>query len=489
VHVTRDDGKTWTNVTPRDMAHFTRVSIIEPSHYDAGTAYVAANRYQLDDLRPYLWKTTDYGRNWTRIDAGIPAGAYTRTIREDPVRRGLLYVGTETGTWYSVDDGAHWRPLQLNLPRASVRDLHIHGSDLIAATHGRAFWVLDDLSPLRQMTDGIRAEAVHLFAPDTSIRFGGGSRRSEDAGENPPCCLTVSYWLKQRATTPVTLEFRDTGGKVIRSFASAGATHDSTKADSAKGAQPRDTLAEKPRGSRPLADDTLAFVPADSLVPTRAGLNRFVWNLRYPATREVRGVVNDEGSTSGPVIAPGSYTVRLTVDGKSYDERVVVRPDPRMRATQADYDAQVALALQVQQTTNELSDAVGRIIDLEHQIDERVDHAKKQAYASRIGSAATPLRQKLEVIRDSLVEVHSHADQITLHYPIRLYNMLLSLADMVQSADGAPTKQEADVYRDIAAQVTRHVAQLRSLESNDVAAFNRMMKELDVPAVVTGAKE
>jgi photosystem II stability/assembly factor-like uncharacterized protein len=487
IHVTRDNGKTWTNVTPRDMAHFTRVSIIEPSHYDAGTAYVAANRYQLDDLRPYLWKTTDYGRSWTRLDAGIPAGAYTRTVREDPVRHGLLYVGTETGVWYSLDDGAHWRSLQLNLPRSSVRDLHVHGSDLIAATHGRAFWVIDDVTPLRQMTDAVRAEAVHLFAPDTAIRFGGGSRHAEDEGENPPCCLTVNYWLRQRVSPPVTLEFRDAAGKTIRTFTSAGATHDSTTRDSTRAhTAPRDTLAEKPRGSRPMADDTLAFQPADSVVSARAGLNRFVWNLRYPPTREVRGVVNDEGSTSGPVVAPGSYTIRLTVDGRSYDQRAVVSPDPRMRATQADYDAQVALALQVQQTTNALSDAVARILDLEQQLDERVGHSQKQTYAVRLGAAATPLRQKLETIRDSLVEIHSHVDQITLHYPIRLYNMLLSLADMVQSAEGAPTKQEGDVYRDVAAQVERQIAQLRSLETNDVVAFNRMMRELDVPAVVTG---
>jgi len=487
IHVTRDDGKSWTNVTPRDMAHFTRVSIIEPSHFDAGTAYVAANRYQLDDLRPYLWKTTDFGRTWTRIDAGIPAGAYTRTIREDPVRRGMLYVGTETGIWYTVDDGAHWRSLQLNLPRSSVRDLHIHGSDLIAATHGRAFWVLDDISPLRQMTDAIRAEATHLFAPDTAIRFAGGNRRGESEGENPPCCLTVSYWLKQPLTSPVTLEFLDPAVKLMRSFSSASPSSDSAKTDSTtRRGQPRDTLADKPRGSRPLADDTLAFVAADSVVPMRVGLNRFVWNLRYPPTHEVRGVINDEGATTGPVAAPGTYTVRLTADEKRLEQRVTVRPDPRMRATQADYDAQLALALQIQQTTNELSDAVGRIIDLEHQLDERLDHSKKQSYASRITGAATPLREKLEAIRDSLVEVHSHADQITLHYPIRLYNMLLSLADMVQSAEGAPTKQEGDVYRDIAAQVSRHMTRLQTLESTDIVAFNRMMRELDVPSIVTG---
>jgi photosystem II stability/assembly factor-like uncharacterized protein len=490
IHVTRDGMKTWSNVTPRDMAHFTRVSIIEPSHFDAGTAYVAANRYQLDDLRPYLWKTTDYGRTWTRIDAGLPAGAYTRTVREDTVRRGLLFVGAETGIWYSTDDGAHWRSLQLNLPRTSVRDLHIHGSDLIAATHGRAFWVLDDISPLRQMTDAVHGQPVHLFAPDTSVRFAGGSHRTDAAGENPPCCLTVSYWLRQRIATPVTLEFRDGTGKVIRSFTSAGPKSDTTKSptDSAARAnqQPRDTIAEKPRGSRPMADDTLAFVPADSLVPTRLGLNRFVWNLRYPSTREVKGVVNDEGSTVGPVVAPGNYTVRLIVNGQSYDQMAVVRPDPRRRATQADYDAQLTLALAVQQTTNDLSDAVSGILDLEHQLDERLHVTKTQSYAARLSAAATPIQRKLEALRDSLVEIHSHADEITLHYPIRLYNMLLSLADMVQSADGAPTAQEGQVYRDIAAQVQRHLAQLQSIEVTDIVAFNRMMRELDVPALVTG---
>ena len=486
IHVTRDGARTWTNVTPRDMAKFTRVSIVEPSHYDAGTAYAAGNRYQLDDLRPYLWKTTDFGRNWTRIDAGLPGGAYTRTIREDPVRRGLLYVGTEIGVWYSTDDGAHWRSLQLNLPRASVRDLHIHGGDLIAATHGRAFWVLDDLSPLRQMTDAVRAEAAHLFVPDTGVRFAGGSRRADDAGENPPCCLTVNYWLRERVTTPVSLEFRDAAGKSIRTFTTA-APDTAKKADSTTGRlQPRDTLAEKRRGSRSFADDTLAFAPSDSVVTARAGLNRFVWNLLYPATREVKGVVNDEGATNGPAIAPGRYTVRLTVAGKSYEQPVVLRADPRLRSTQADYDAQLALALQVQQTTNELSDAVGRIIDLQHQLDERIDHAKKQSYAARIDSAAAPIKRRLDTIRDSLVEVHSHADQITLHYPIRLYNMLLSLAGMVQSSQSAPTKQEGEVYRDLSAQVARQIAQLRALETNEVAAFNRMMRELDVPAVVTG---
>ncbi|HET7459381.1 MAG TPA: hypothetical protein VFJ74_17145, partial [Gemmatimonadaceae bacterium] len=441
VHVTRDAGKSWQNVTPPDMRHFTRVSIVEASHYDAGTAYVAANRYQLDDFHPYLWKTTDYGRTWRRIDGGIPAGAYTRTIREDPVRRGLLFVGTETGVWYSTDDGARWTPLQLNLPRASVRDLHIHGGDLIAATHGRAMWSLDGIGALRQLTSEVRAtRGAHLFAPDTAIRFAGGRDREGNAGDNPEDGLVIDYWLgasaaargvatdsaavaarlssrarpaarqggpprkndtaaadsarnptaatrtdsTSAAKAAATLEILDSAGAVIRTFSSASpekpkssaadrrgaaAAGESTdSAGTAPGRQPRDTIALKPRGSRPLADDTLAFSPSDSLVTLRPGLNRFVWDLRYPSTREVKDVINDEGSTLGPVVAPGRYTVRLTVGGERVSQPFVVRDDPRSRGTAEGIARQLALALQVQRKTNELSDAVARILNIEDQL-------------------------------------------------------------------------------------------------------------------------
>ena len=499
IHVSRDRGTTWVNVTPPNLPRYTKMSIIDPSHFDAGTAYVAANRYQLDDFRPYLFRTTDYGHTWTRINGGIPDGAYTRSIREDPVRRGLLYAGTETGVYYSMDDGAHWTPLQLNLPRVSVRDLTIHGADLIAATHGRAIWVLDDVTPLRQMVDSVRTSAVHLFAPDTAVRFAGGWVRTRTAGENPPSGVIVDYWLENALTTrdTVKLEFIDASGKVVRQFAGATAEEAAKSAaigrelaDSSggrsqgTGAQPTDTLSVKPRGSREMPDDTLAFVPSDSIVTVRAGLNRFVWDLRYPATHEVKDVVNDEGSTKGPYVAPGNYTVRLTAAGRTLTRPFVVVGDPRLRTTQADYDAQLVLALQVQGKTNELSDAVQRILDIEHALDNRVADTKKEGYAKRVADAVKPLHDKLEALRDSLVEIHSHADEITLHYPIRYYNMLLSLAEMVQSADAAPTTQEGEIYRDISAKVDVQLGRLRALQGTDLVAFNTLMRELNVPAVV-----
>ena len=258
------------------------------------------------------------------------------------------------------------------------------------------------------------------------------------------------------------------------------------------------------RGARELEDDTLAYVASDSIVALRAGLNRFLWDLHYPDTKEPKGIVNDEGSTRGPFVSPGKYSVRLTAGGKTLTQPFIVRGDPRLSTTQAEYDAQLALALDVQKKTNDLSDAVQRIIDIEHAMDERVNDTKSQPYASKISDAVKPIRTKLETIRDSLVEIHSHADQITLHYPVRYYNMLLSLAGMVQSADAGPTQQEGGIYREIAPpdrlvfeaigiyreiapKVDQQIGRLRVIETSDIAAFNNLLKELNVPAVMIPA--
>ena len=466
VHVSQDGGVTWQDATPRGLGKFTRMSIVEPGRFDAGTAYLAANRYQQDDFEPYLFKTTDYGHTWTKITTGIPSGAYTRAIREDPVRRGLLYAGSETGIYVSLDDGAHWQPLQLNLPRSSVRDIAIHDADLIVATHGRAFWVLDDISPLRQLSDQVRGESVHLFTPQPAVRFAG--RRSERplpaAGENPFPGAAITYYLKSKPQGEVTLAFLDSAGAVIRSFTSA-----------------------KDTGKAAATPDSVTYAPSDSTVPVHAGSNRFVWNLRYPDAHKVKDVVVDEGTVQGPVVLPGHYSVQLTVEGKSYKQPFTVVNDPRVQTPLADLAAQQALALRIHDRIDTLAAAVERIERAQQQLDSWGAWTKGRADAARIKSQGDSLKARLDALRSRLTEPHAHADESTLHFPIQIYNQLLSLNAMVQSADAAPTKQEQEVFQELSGRLDTELAQLASLETTDLAAFNRMLRDLNVPLVGAGA--
>jgi photosystem II stability/assembly factor-like uncharacterized protein len=490
VHLTRDGGATWQNVTPAGLPEFTKMSIVEPSHFDSGTAYIAANRYQQDDFKPYLLKTTDFGRSWTRIDAGIPTGAYTRTIREDPVRRGLLFTGTERGVYVSFDDGARWQPLQLNLPRTSVRDLVVKDRDIVAATHGRAFWILDDITPLRQISDSVRASAVHLFAPAPAVRFLAGRSETRDAGENPLNGVYVDYWLRSAPAAPVKLELLDGRGVVVRTFTSPDSTKpkpDSiavayTASDSLKRLTAYDTTGQSSQRRR-IEGDSASYLPADSVVHARQGLNRFVWNLRGEGVREIKGIINDEGVIDGPMVLPGQYTVRLTANGQTRTQSFQVVDDPRVGATRAELAASHDLATRTVGTLNAISDNVKRIQSLQQQLTARADQTKGAPYAARVATAAAGLKGKLEAIRAELADVHSERDQITLHYPVKLYNQLLNVNRMAQSFDKGPTEQSVSVYRDLAGKVDALVARERTLESGELGAFNQMMRELNVPAV------
>ena len=491
VHLTRDGGATWQNVTPPGLPPFTKMSIVEPGHADAGTVYIAANRYQQDDFKPYLLKTTDYGKTWTRIDAGIPVGAYTRVIREDPVRRGLLYAGTESGVYVSFDDGAHWQPLQLNLPRASIRDLAIKDQDLIAATHGRSFWVLDDISSLRQMSDSTRKAVAHLFSPSRVVRFSKGrARRDGESGENPFAGVYVDYWLKVKPANPVKLEFLDAKGAVLRTFTSPDSSAPKrdttivayTTADSLTRLSAYDTTGQSSQRSR-IEADSVTYVPADSVVHARAGLNRFIWNLRIAGVTAIKDIIDDEGTEDGPMIVPGTYTVRLTAAGTSMTRQFQVVDDPRIGATPAELAASFDLAKQTVDKLNALTEQVGRIEAMQKQLAARSTQAKGQPYVVRVEAAATALRGRLEAIRAELADVHSHADQITLHYPVKLYNQLLNVNRMALSFDKGPTDQAGAVYRDLSGKVDVQFEKLRALESGDISGFNRMMEELKMPAV------
>jgi len=473
IHVSRDAGAHWTNVTPKAFGRFTRTAVIEPSRFDPGTAYVAANRYQQDDFKPYLWKTTDYGRTWTPIVAGIPTGAYTRSIREDPVKRGLLYAGTETGVYVSFDDGTRWEPLQLNLPRASVRDLRAHGNDLIAATHGRAFWVIDDVSLLRQLADSVTSRAAYLFQPSPAVRWSSGGGPSLTAGQNPRGGAYIDFFLKAVPTSTLTLEFRDSAGKVIRSY-----TSDSVPADSVKTAA--DSIA---RTARESMRDSLVYEPADSVVSARAGTNRFVWNLRYPGAKRLKNTLIDEGTLDGPVAPPGSYSVRLTVGRDTLVRQFAVVADPRVKTTTAELARQFALASRVRDRITDVSEAATRIEDIQSQLDQRVSQAKGQAYATRVADAAKPLRAKLETVRAELYEVGCHVDQCSLDQPMKLYNMLITMNAQVQTGDYAPTKQHGEMFADFSSKVGDQLRKLQQLEDADLVALNKLLTELQLPVV------
>ncbi|AMW06650.1 hypothetical protein GEMMAAP_07435 [Gemmatimonas phototrophica] len=483
VHVSRDNGATWTNVTPKGMGAFARMSIIEASPFDAGTAYVAANRYQQDDFAPYLYRTTDYGATWTRIDAGIPMGSYTRAIRSDTKRRGLLFAGTETGVYVSFNDGAAWEPMQLNLPRAVVRDLRVHDNDLIVATHGRAFWSLDDISPLRTLADSITTKPVHLFAPASAIRWTsmGGGRGGGNAGANPRYGVSVDYWLKSAPSSPITVQFLEASGKVVRTFSSADAPRkDSTGNPAADSAAAKIRLEQRA--------EALSYEAADSVVHARAGTNRFIWDLSYPAPKTIPGAIVDDGSTDGPVAVPGDYAVRLIVGKDTLTRAFAVKPDPRLNMTAAEYKAQFDAANAVGARITSITETVQRVQDLQRQLDERARQASSQAYAKEVRDASTALRKKLEAVRAEIYEVYTKADQATLNYPIKLYQMFISLNAQVLEGTNPPTRQHGEITSDLGGKLDVQLKTLQGLEDKELSEFNALLSRLGVPNVFVPKK-
>ena len=481
VHVSRDGGEHWENVTPKEYGRLTRTSHIDASPHDPAVAYVSANRYQQDDFKPYLWKTSDYGKTWTAIVNGIPANAFTRTLREDPVRRGLLYAGTELGVYVSFDDGARWEPLQLNLPRVSVRDLQVHGNDLVAATHGRAFWVLDDISMLRQFADSVSRKRVHLFQPSTALLWDGGRGRS-DAGENPAAGVYVDYYLKEATTAKLTIDFLDRSGGVMRTFSN----ETDAKGDSLAKKTGLDSLADRTRAGR---KDSIAYQPSDSVVQGRAGTNRFVWNLHYPDAKRIKNTVIDEGHLGGPWIVPGTYSVRLITGADTLTRPFTVIADPRVKTTTAELTQQFNSAMRIRERITDIADNVARVEDIQSQLDARVTQTKGEGYAGRVSAAAKALRVKLEEVRGELYEVSCHVDQCTLDQQVKLYNWFITLNAQVQTGAYAPTKQHGEIYTDLKGKLDVQLRRLQLLEDTDLKAFNRLMDELKVPGIFVTPKK
>ena len=455
LHVTRDGGTSWQDVTPPGYGRFTRTAHIDPSPHDAGTVYVAANRYQQDDHAPYLWKSTDYGRTWTRITAGIPRTAYTRVVREDPVRRGLLYAGTELGVWVSFDDGGSWRPLQLNLPRVSVRDLKVAGNDLVAATHGRSFWILDDLSPLRQLADSVTRKPAHLFQPATAVLWAGGGT-SRGNGENPPSGAIVDFHFAAAPTAKVQLQFTDAQGAVLRTFKGPDSV---------------------------VVADSLAYRASGGTVPVRAGSNRFVWNLRLEDVPKLPNTVIDYGTLRGPLVPPGEYGVRLIVGTDTLQRRFRVVADPRVTTTTAELVAQFTTARRVGDRIRQLTDEVKRAEDLQAQLADRAKRASDSSVARMLSDTAAAVRAKVEAVRATLYEVGCHVDQCSLDMPMQLYNKLITLNMTVQVGAYPPTQQHGQLLESLGGKVDAQVRILERIEAEDLARFNALLERYGLPAV------
>jgi hypothetical protein len=396
----------------------------------------------------------------------------------------LLFAGTETGVYVSMNDGANWEPLQLNLPRVVIRDLRVHENDLIVATHGRAFWSLDDLSPLRALSGEVMAKPVHLFAPAPAVRWvsgGGSGRASLTAGANPRYGVNIDYWLKDAPKQPITVQLLEQGGTVIRTFSSAAAP----KKDST-GHPAADSAAARIRAKQ--SAEALAYDAADSVVHARAGANRFTWDLAYPGPKTIPGAIVDDGSTDGPTAMPGEYAVRLIVGKDTLSQPFSVRPDPRVTLTAAEYRAQFDAANAVGARVTSITETVARIQDLQRQLDERSRQAGSQAYAKEVRDASSALRKKLEAVRAEIYEVYTKADQATLNYPIKLYQMFLSLNGQVLEGTNPPTKQHGEITSDLGGKLDVQLRTLQGLEEKDLSEFNALLSKLGVPNVFVPKK-
>jgi photosystem II stability/assembly factor-like uncharacterized protein len=476
VHVSRDHCETWQAVTPAELPEWSLVSIIEPSHHDAAVAYLAANRYKLDDRRPYLMRTRDGGQTWKRITDGLPDDEYTRVVREDPEVPGLLYCGTERGVYVSFDDGDHWRPLNLNLPVVPVHDLAVKGSDLVAATHGRSFWILDDVTPLRQLARDPESPKARLFAPRDTVRTAavaevwerlpdeitdpvvladhyvtevpatGDAPVYADAGQNRPG-LILQYFLAEEPAAPVTITIRDADGAVACRLTS----------------EPGKKGDPKP-------------------LPKTAGSHRRVWDMRYPGATAIEGA-GTEWPRCAPLAPPGEYEVELQVGDLSQRHRFRLLAPPDVLATEGDLREQFQLLCRVRDRVDAIHRAVNTVSRLMAQLDEWEGRAGGEAYEAALRAESEPLRTALTAVRDELVAWQVDNFQDEINFPPKLNSQVAHIFQVAASADARPTSQTYSALEALERRVDEVLGRLERLVAEDVARFNARVLELGVPAV------
>jgi photosystem II stability/assembly factor-like uncharacterized protein len=490
IHVTRDGGKSWTNVTPKDMPEFGRVSIIDASKFDAGSAYAAVKKPLLNDLAPYIFRTHDFGKSWTKIVTGINPVDYVHAVREDSTRRGLLYAGTENAVYVSFDDGDHWESLSLNLPVTQISDIAVEVNSIAIATHGRGFYVLDDIAPLRQTSPKIlTTDDAYLFRPADAIRGAGGA--------------TISYLLR-KPVEKLTIEVLDSKGQVVQTIPGGqpggrggrgGRGRGDEQAPPAAGAAAPGAAAPgaAPAGAPPAA----AAPPAEGdqgggggrgrggppTASMAAGLNRVTWNLDYPAATSFPGMVLWGGGVNGPTALPGNYQVRLTADGKTMTEPLVVRKHPMHDVSDADLKEQFDLAIQIRDKVTEANNAVIQVRFIKQQLTDRL--AKSQD--TDLKASAERLTKSLSAVEEEIYQVRNQSNQDPLNFPIKVNNRLASLLSMVNRGDGKPIGNAVPIFNDLKAELKVLTDKVQKSIADDLPTFNNIAKRLGLEPVGTVA--
>ena len=419
MHITRDGGNTWTKITPPDMPKFSRISIIEESSHTPGTAYVAANRYQVDDRAPYVWRTRDYGKTWTKIVNGVANGHFARAVREDSVKEGLLFLGTEHGVYVSFDAGDNWQSIQLNLPDTPIRDLQLKNSDVVLGTHGRGFWILDDYDPLREYSDRTAVESLTLFNPHDAVRSAQTA--------------ALQYYLGEEVDS-VKTEIYDSEGNLVISVIG-------------------DSIAKKETEVNPWYRTRTTGPPT-----TAKGLNRWEWNLRYKGATMFEGIIIWSGRPqNGPKAPPGTYEARVTVNGITKSAKFNVKMDPRLEGvTEQDLREQFQLASQIRDRTSAANEAVIQIRHIRDQIDDRLEKTNDR----RIRKMSSDLMGNLTKIEEALYQTKNESGQDPLNFPIRLNNRLASLRRSVENGDAKPTDGAYKVFGELSAELDGHLEAL-----------------------------
>ena len=459
IQLTRDDGGSWANVTPSGMPPWSTINMIEPSRYQADTAYVAVDRHKLDDIRPYVFVTRDGGHSWERLDTGLPDGSFVHAVREDSLKQDLLYAATETGVFVSFDAGQHWQSLQLNLPRSPVHDLAVSGSDLGVATHGRSFWILDDVTPLRQVTAAAAASGAWLYAPQTGYRlyYPDAVDKRPPSGQNPPAGVLIDYYLPTEPTGPVTLEIVDAGGSVVRHLSSAKAKGPEQPPEWPDLIQPTDTL------------------------PAVKGMNRFVWDLRYDDPAQIPGAFYAGVPPRGPIVLPGAYTLRLGYAGQTRAAPLAIAADPRDRGPAlAGLRQKFDLAMEVYRDQDALHRAVNEIRAVRTGVTALSARATGKPRGTALGAAGAALSAAASKIESVLMQVDIKGSEANLNYPGMLNEQIYSFSQLLDDADTAPNQQESETYAGLHARLTAQLADWSALKSTKVTAFCKQLREAGV---------